>query len=124
MAPAVGRLPFDLQRGHVDGRRDAVERHVHECGDAAGRGRPRGGGEALPLGVARLANVDVAVDEPRQEYDVVVELQSPHGGWSSLERLEGNDAAAVDRHCARLLPGPGQDRPLGRDDEVERLRHG
>ena len=74
-------------------------------------------------GVARLANVDVAVDEARQEHDVVAELQGPNGGWPPLERLEGDNAAAGDGHRAGLLALPAEYRPGSGDDEVEGFRH-
>src|SRR5207247_9041815 len=39
-----------------------VERHLEDRGDAAARGAARPGLPALPLGAARLVEVDVAVD--------------------------------------------------------------
>ena len=40
----------------------SVERHLEDRGDAAARGAARPGLPALPLGAARLVEVDVAVD--------------------------------------------------------------
>ena len=62
---AVGRLALDLQRRDVDGRRDAVERHVDDGRDPAGGGRLGRGLEALPLGAPRVVDVDVGVDDAR-----------------------------------------------------------
>ena len=56
------------QRGHGHGRRDAVQRHIHDRGHPAG-GRRRGRrGEPLPLGPAGLVHVHVAVHQPGQQH--------------------------------------------------------
>ena len=77
--------------GDGGGRRDAVERHVEDRGDAAG-GRGAGGrGEALPLGAARLVDVHVGVHQPGQQHLVVGELDRLHrrdAGRPTVERLD------------------------------------
>ena len=60
--------PLTCQRGDVDRRRDAVQRHVDDRGDAARRGRPGGRGEPLPLGPAGLVDVHVGVHQPGQQH--------------------------------------------------------
>ena len=55
----------------------AVERHVHDRGHAARRGRPGRGREPLPLGAARLVDVDVGVDQAGQQHLVVGERRRP-----------------------------------------------
>ena len=66
-----GDRPLRLQRRDRGGRRDAVERHVDDRRDAPGsRGAGRAG-EALPVGATRLVDVDVGVDESRQQHLVV-----------------------------------------------------
>ena len=71
---AVGRRSLDLQGGDAGGRRDGVQRHVDDRRHAAGCRGPGGGGEALPLGAARLVDVHVGVDQPGQQHLVVGEL--------------------------------------------------
>ena len=66
-APSRGGLALDLERGHVAGRRDAVERHVDDGGDAAGGGRRGGGREALPFGPPWLVDMHVGVDQAGQQ---------------------------------------------------------
>jgi hypothetical protein len=56
--PAGGRA-LRLQVRHRRRRRDRVERHVDERGDAAGRGGARARPEALPLGAAGLIQVNM-----------------------------------------------------------------
>ena len=57
-----------VQRGHGHGRRDAVQRHIHDRGHPPG-GRRRGRrGEPLPLGPAGLVHVHVAVHQPGQQH--------------------------------------------------------
>ena len=65
MTSTARRGAFLLEAGNRRGRRDAVERHVHERGDAAGRGRARRVREALPVGTPGIVDVDVRIDERR-----------------------------------------------------------
>src|SRR5215469_1577204 len=101
VALPVGCASLDGERFSSDGCRDAVERHVHQGRDAAGRGGPCRRREALPLGVARLAQVNMGVDEARQHDDVRTQLKHcPRGGWC-VQGLESLDAAIAD------CDGPG-----------------
>ena len=59
---ALRLKPCDRRR-----RRNAVERHVDERRDAAGRRRARRMLEAFPLGAARIVDVHVRIDEPRKD---------------------------------------------------------
>ena len=56
------------QRGHGHGRRDAVQRHVHDRGHPARRGGGRRGREPFPLGAPGLVDVHVAVHQPGQQH--------------------------------------------------------
>jgi hypothetical protein len=77
---AAGRcLPLRLERGRRCRRRDAVERHVEERRDTAGRGGARGGLEAFPLGASGLVHVDVRVHEPRENDEVARVDEGPFG---------------------------------------------
>ncbi len=66
--PGTGRArrrAWPRRRRDSHRRRQAVERHVDDRGDAAGRGGPGRGREALPVGPARLVDVHVRVDQAR-----------------------------------------------------------
>ena len=67
MALAGGRLPLGRQRIDARRRRHAVERHVDNRGDPAGRGGARGRVEPLPLGAPRLVDVHMGVDNSRRD---------------------------------------------------------
>ena len=69
-----GGFLLDHEGVHGDGRREAVERHVHDGGDPAGGSGPGGGGEALPLGAAGLVDMHVGVHKAWQEDLVVGEI--------------------------------------------------
>ena len=79
----AGDGPLLLQCRNGNRRRDAVERHVDDRRDAAGRRGPGGAGEALPLGAARLVDVHVGVDEPGQQHLVVGQLDHAGAGRST-----------------------------------------
>ena len=102
-----GQLPardasLGPQRRRVHGRRDRVQRHVDDGGDAAGGGRAGGGGEALPLGAAGLVDVHVTVDETGQQHAVVRELD------------ERAARRAVRRDLLDVRPAQDDSRPLAR----------
>ena len=67
--PARGSA-LRLERRHGRRRRHAVERHVDDGRDAAGRRRARRRGEPFPLGAARLVDVHVRVDEAGHDDEV------------------------------------------------------
>src|SRR4029453_19436381 len=90
---ALGGLALDLEGGHVDGRRDRVERHVEDGGDPAGGGGPGGRGEALPLGPAGLVDVHVGVDQAGQQDLVVGQGDGPLPGQARRQRLDGRPPA-------------------------------
>jgi len=100
---------LDVQGGHVDRRRQAVQRHVDDRGDPTGGGRPGRGREALPLGAARLVDVHVRVDHAGQQHLVVPQGHGARGRRLGVERPDRGDAAAGHRDAGRLLAG-GQNR--------------
>ena len=110
--PAGRRLALDLQRRDIDGRRQAVERHVHDRGHPAGRGRTGRRLEALPLGAAGIVDVDVRVDQPGQQHDVVAEVEFAVARQRSAAGFDGDDPPAVDadgrRNLALGRDGPGR----------------
>ena len=65
-------------RQGLDGRRHwgAVERHVDQGGDPAGRGGTRRGRKALPLGAPRLIDVYVRIDDAGQD-DPIAHILDP-----------------------------------------------
>jgi hypothetical protein len=69
-AAAAGGGELGLEGGQAGGDGDAVERHVHQGGDAAGRGGARAGLEALPGGAAGVVQVHVGVDHARHDQGV------------------------------------------------------
>ena len=114
----LGHLALAVEAVHRGGGRDAVERHVDDGGHAAGRRSPGRGGKALPLGAARLVDVDVGVHEAGEQGFVGRELNDFGAGQPGAERLDGGDPAAPDPHLARRGPRRRQD-ALPPDDEVE-----
>jgi hypothetical protein len=119
---AAGRRLLDLQRGHVDGGRQAVERHVHDGGDATGGGGPGGGGEALPLGAAGLVDVHVGVDQAGQQRHVA-ELDLLGGLDGGGIVVDGDDPAAEhgDRGGAFIGPDDGTAGPQHEIDHAASL---
>ncbi len=98
--------PLHRQRLGVEGRRQAVQWHVHDRGDAAGRGGPGRGGEPLPLGATGLVDVHMGVHQPRQQHHVVAELDDLRRRVAThrpVQRSDPRDHAARDRHGHRLL---------------------
>ena len=103
------------------GRRQAVQRHVEDRRDPAGRCRRGGGGEALPLGPAGLVDVHVRVDQARQQHGVVVEHDRPVRGQLLRPRRDRGDPAAGDADPGRAHRPTGE-HPAGRDDQVHHGR--
>ena len=119
---AVRRRSFHVQRLDGGRRRDRVEGHVDDRGDAAGDRGARRRREALPVRAPRLVDVDVAVDQAGQEHLVVG--QRDRAGRGVVERGDSGDPAV--RRCAprrtrspsgrttrrarttRLMPGPAR----------------
>ena len=60
------RRPLRCERLDIRCRRNAVERHVDDRSHAAGCSRCTGGGEAFPTGASWIVDVDVGVDESRE----------------------------------------------------------
>ncbi|SHN88072.1 hypothetical protein SAMN05660350_04342 [Geodermatophilus obscurus] len=113
-----GDLPLGgplLRLQRMDGRRrrDRVERHVHDRGDAARR-RPGRAREALPLGAPGLVDVHVAVDQSRQQHLVVGEGDRAGGGV--VEAGARGDPAVRGVHRGRTL-AVGEQHPAGADHE-------
>ncbi len=97
-----------LEAGDGGGGRDAVERHVHQGGDAARRRGARGAAEALPLGAAGLVDVHVRVDDAGHDHQVSGVDHRATGGNVVVRGDLGDDAVAH-------VDGEGRHR-AGRDD--------
>ncbi len=61
----VCRTTFGGKVLHRGRRRDRVERHVHDGGDASGRSRTSAGPEALPLRPPRFVEVHMRTGDTR-----------------------------------------------------------
>ncbi len=91
-------IPFGGQRPDAGCRRNAVQRHVVNGRDAAGRCCMRGARESFPLRASRLVHVHVGVDEP-WHYNVVTRFDDVvvasrltefrHGGNHTVEYVDG-----------------------------------
>ncbi|KAJ6441077.1 LOW QUALITY PROTEIN: hypothetical protein O9K51_06871 [Purpureocillium lavendulum] len=108
LAPAGAQLLVEVGDGGGGG--DGVEGHVDDGGDAAAGRGARARPEALPLGAAGLVEVDVGVDEARQQQPRrVVDVGGAR--WEAARRqhlgVDGDDLARSGRD------GDGG----GRDDE-------
>jgi hypothetical protein len=119
MEAARDRSPLRLEAGKLRRRRPAIDRHVDEGRDPTSRRGPRCGLDVLPVGVAGVAQVDVAVDEARQEDLVGREfkcasrpLKPGAEGFDCLNPPVAN--ADLDGALAAV-----DDRPTRPDDEVE-----
>src|SRR5688500_17021597 len=76
------------------GRRNAVERHVDQRGDAARRGGSGAGWEALPVGTTGVVELAVAVDQARQLR--VLAYFEKRSGWNRLvPRADRGDLAVA-----------------------------
>ncbi len=69
-AAGGGGFALELEGGYVGGLGEAVEGHVDERGEAAGRCGAGGGGETFPVGAAGLVDVGVGVDEAGEEGEI------------------------------------------------------
>jgi hypothetical protein len=94
VALTLGGRALDVQRGDGRRRRDRVERHVHQGGDPAGRGRAGGGREPLPLGPTGLVAVHVRVDQAGDQHAV----HDLGVGGRLVRGCHGHDAAVVGVH--------------------------
>jgi hypothetical protein len=120
----LGRgLAFDFESVGVDGGRDAVERHVDDRGNPSGGGGPGRAGEPFPLGAAGFVDVDVGVDEPRDQHLVGAELHDSLGFERGVQRFDGDDATVA--YADRARDFAGRCDHAGRaEDQVEGLIHG
>ena len=84
-------------------------------GDPAGGGGPGGGGEALPLGAARLVDVHVGVDQPGQQRQVAEVARRRH----RVVRLDRGDPAVARPRTAAGRSPSGSDHPPGPQDQVD-----
>src|SRR3989442_7899619 len=93
----------------------SVERHLEDRGDAAARRASSAGLPALPLGAARLVEVDVAVDHAGE-----------HGQTPGIDdccairdlTADGGDDAIGDGDVGGLLASREDDRTAPYDDRV------
>ena len=103
----LGRLQLGLEGLPCGRGGDAVERHVHQRGDASrGRGAGRGR-KSLPAGPPRLVDVDVGVDQAGEDDEVSAIQQSIRclvpGAEAfdlPLADVDGGGTCAVDGHDA------------------------
>ena len=117
-----GDPAFHVECQGVDGRRDAVERHVDDRGHpACGRG-PGRARESLPLGAARFVDVHVRVDETGDQHLVVAQFDDDLRVEQGAERFDDDDPAVPHTHAAGDLSRRG-DHPRGTEQQVERVRH-
>ena len=115
-------LAFHVEGGNIDGRREAVQRHVDDRGDAARRGRPGGAGKALPFGAAGVVDVHVGVHQAGQEDLIKSQPHYPIGREISPEIADSGNPSAAIGNRARHLALDG-DRPRGVQHEVVLLGH-
>ena len=114
MAPSASGAPLRVQPVDGRGRRNAVQRHVHQRRHAAGRRRARGGLETFPIGAAWIVDVDVRVDQARQ-HDVGARIDLARAGPAIRMRADRHDPALA--HVDGRRPHPvGQDDPFAPDD--------
>ena len=101
-----------LGRDGLGRRRDrhAVERHVADRRDAAGRRRARGRLESLPLRPAGLVHVDVRVDDARHQ-DRLAEVVNVRPSGVRVVPFDRDDRAVPHAQRGRPLPFGGQDAP-------------
>ena len=77
----TGCFPFRFKGGFINRLRHAVQRHVHQRGNAA-RGRSlRCGLEAFPLRASGLVDVHMRIHQARQKHKVtkIAQVASEHG---------------------------------------------
>ena len=99
--PAPGPRALNLQGRPADRHRHAVQRHVHQRGDSAGSHHPGGALEVLPLGVARVLQVDVGVDQARDQDLVRSQVHDPVGVESRRTGLDDRDPSRPNAHGVR-----------------------
>jgi hypothetical protein len=115
-------VPLDLERLDVDRRRNAVERHVDDGGDTAGRRRAGRGREALPFGAAGLVDVHMGVHQTGHQDLVVAEIHHLRRGQGRAQRLDRHDPAVPHTDAAGHFTGGGA-HPRGADEQVEGRAH-
>ena len=113
---------FHLEGSDIDGRRQAVQRHVDDRGDATRRGRSGGAGEALPLGPTGVVDVYVGVHQAGEQHLVGGQRHDAIRGEVYPEIRDRGDAAVPDGDGAGTL-APAGHRPRSVQDEVEMLGH-
>ena len=115
VALALGRLALGFKRIERHRGRDAVEWHVHERGDAPGRGGAGCRQEAFPFGVAGLADMDVQVDKARHQDAVLIENDGFARAGGNVEIGNRDDLAVGDADRGRAL-AVGHDGTRGLDE--------
>jgi hypothetical protein len=113
-----GGLSLEVQGRYVASRRDAVERHVDDRGDAAGRGRFGRAGEALPLGAPWVVHVNVRIDEAGHQHLVVGQRHLVRAVELGVVRRDGNDLPVTHPNSPRHLAAGGN-YPACSDHEVQ-----
>jgi hypothetical protein len=93
------RVPLPLQGADVGRRRHAVQRHVHNRGDAARGGRGRRRFESFPLGPSRIVDVDVGVDEAGHEEEIAEVVDARREVRGGRREVRGAFRDGVRRQC-------------------------
>ena len=109
---------FSRNTRHGRRRRNAVERHLDQRGDAARRRRARGRRKTFPLGAAGLVDVDVRVDQAGH-HDGVARFVHRITASDFIECGDGDDCAAADVNRRRALAF-GRDDAASADDQIGR----
>ena len=97
VALAVCSLAFRFERSYGCRRRQAIEGHVHEQGVAASGCGARSGKESFPFRAPGFVDVDVRVDQPRQNGSLAKIL---HGNMRGKLMWRDNvkDSPVFDEH--------------------------
>jgi len=90
-----------LQAGDGARCRQAVERHVHQHGVAAGGRGASGGEKTFPLGAPRIIDVHVRIHQARQDCRVA-EIMNLGAVGNLRSRNHGENRACVNQDGARL----------------------
>ena len=99
-ALAGGRVALGFERSNRRGFRQAIERHIHQRGVAAGRGGAGGGGEAFPFRPARFVHVHMRIHQAGQQHQVAELVQQGCARYVS-GLAHSLDASLFDDHRCR-----------------------
>ena len=101
LALTLRRVPLRLKGGHIRGRGDTIQRHVHEHGVPAGCSRACCRMKSLPLGSPRFVDVDMRIDQSGQK-GCLAEVFAAGICWNFTLSDHGLDPLLLHQHS----PGP------------------